>query len=249
MFRWNCFITLTFNDEALWDYRARGIPATDIWSVHKREWQLFMKRLRKMYGSGIRFYACGEYGEKHGRPHYHACVFNHEFKDKKLWRMSNGIPLFRSSSLELLWPFGYSSVGAVTFQSAAYVARYILKKVSGSPSHKHYAHTCSQTGLISQRQPEFVLMSRRPGLGRTWYNRFRDQVYPRDEVVVGGKVVKPPRYYDQLQEMEAPEAMLRIREERQRKAREHLADQHSDRLAVREEVKTAQIRKLRRSHE
>lgn len=125
----NCFITLTYNDE--------NLPADQ--SLHYEPFQLFMKRLRKKYGSGIRFYMCGEYGEKLARPHFHACLFGHDFDDKKVWKKTDaGSVLYRSAELEKLWPFGYSSVGDVSFESAAYVARYIMKKITGEAAESHY---------------------------------------------------------------------------------------------------------------
>ncbi len=119
----NSFITLTYNTEHLPEDR----------SLEVRVFQLFMKRLRKRFGTKIRFYACGEYGDQNGRPHYHACLFNHDFQDKKLWKRGKdpSLDLYRSADLEKLWPYGYSSIGEVTFQSAAYVARYIMKKITG----------------------------------------------------------------------------------------------------------------------
>lgn len=125
----NCFITLTYNNDHLPEDRG----------LHYDHFQLFMKRLRKKYGEGIRFYMCGEYGEKLGRPHFHACLFNHDFSDKTPWKTTEtGFKLFRSKELEELWPYGYSSVGAVSFESAAYVARYIMKKVNGEAAEMHY---------------------------------------------------------------------------------------------------------------
>ena len=128
----NCFITLTFNPESLDD---RSNP----WSLDVRDFQLFMKRLRKKYGAGIRFYHCGEYGELNKRPHYHACIFGFDFPDKRLWKVTNsGHRLYISESLDELWPFGFCTIGNVTFESAAYVARYIMKKVNGDAAADHY---------------------------------------------------------------------------------------------------------------
>lgn len=114
----NCFITLTYDDEHL--PKNRGLDVS--------HFQNFMKRLRKEYGQGIRFFHAGEYGSKTRRPHYHALLFNHDFVDKSLIAVRNDHRLYVSPSLQRLWPFGYSSVGDVTFESAAYVARYSLKK-------------------------------------------------------------------------------------------------------------------------
>lgn len=133
----NCFITLTY-DKAKLPEREPGLPPADI-SLHYPDFQKFMKRLRFKYGEGIRFYMCGEYGEKLGRPHFHACIFGHDFSDKKVWKKTDsGSIIYRSAELEELWPYGFSSVGDVNFESAAYVARYIMKKISGEAAESHY---------------------------------------------------------------------------------------------------------------
>lgn len=122
----NCFVTLTYDDKHL--------PADR--SLKLRHFQNFMKKLRKKYGAGIRFFHCGEYGEKFRRPHYHALIFNHDFDDKILWSKNRGSPLYISESLDSLWEFGFATIGDVTFESAAYVARYITKKVNGELAKK-----------------------------------------------------------------------------------------------------------------
>lgn len=185
----NCFITLTYDDAHL------PIGGSTRSSLSKRDFQLFMKRLRKEYGDGIRFFASGEYGPSTERAHYHALLFNHDFADKRLWKLSRGNALYVSSSLERLWPFGFSSVGAVTLQSAGYVARYVMKKLDGKMAEVAYA----------DREPPFILMSRRPGIGFAWLEKFEVDVYgpgkdgvPRAELVVGdGRVRRPPRYFDE----------------------------------------------------
>ena len=121
MYDENCFITLTYREDAL----------PPLGSLDKRHFQLFMKRLRKRYPKKtIRYFQCGEYGEKLSRPHYHACLFNHDFDDKKLFKVEGENRLYVSEKLTQLWPYGYSTVGAVTFESAAYVARYVTKKMT-----------------------------------------------------------------------------------------------------------------------
>ena len=93
-----------------------------------------MKKLRKALGKNgkrIRFFHCGEYGESTSRPHYHAIIFGYDFPDKKKWRTTDrGDILYRSPLLETLWDKGSSEIGSVTFESAAYVARYSLKKIT-----------------------------------------------------------------------------------------------------------------------
>lgn len=145
----NCFITLTYSDEFLpRDY-----------SLDVSHFQRFMKRLRKRFGEGIRFFHCGEYGSQFGRPHYHAILFNLDFPDKVFLKEQNGQTLYRSKILEELWPFGHSSVGSATFESAAYVARYILKKVNGDAADEWYAAVDHDTGEFFQRKPEYTTMS------------------------------------------------------------------------------------------
>ncbi len=232
----NCFITLTYDQANLPD------PP----SLKFRHFQLFMKKLRKKYGSGIRFYHCGEYGEKMGRPHYHACLFNHDFEDKKLWQMRDDIPLFTSESLSGLWSLGFCSVGAVTFQSAAYVARYILKKMTGKTAEAQYAWTCPKTGQVHQRCPEYTTMSRRPGIGQGWLEKYSSDIYPRDQVILNGVPMKPPKYYDKQFEIADPEKYIDVRETRVRKARAHAENNTRERLEVRENVQTARLKQLKR---
>lgn len=234
----NCFITLTFSQEHL--------PAN--MSLDVSYFQKFMKRLRKRYGSGVRFYHCGEYGERFGRPHYHACLFNFDFPDKYFWRRSKeGHPIFRSPSLEALWPFGLSEVGTVTFQSAAYVARYIMKKVNGRDADDHYSFVDPTTGEIFSRKPEYTTMSRRPGIGKGWFDKFSSDVYPSDVVIMNGKRMRPPRYYDTLFELESPFDMESVKFDRHVSGQKHVDNNSPERLAVREQVQLARLEKLPRS--
>lgn len=224
----NCFITLTFRDA---DLPPGG-------SLDVRHWQLFAKRMRKTVGS-FRFFHCGEYGSLHMRPHYHAIIFGYDFPDRVLFKESpSGHSIFTSRILEGLWPYGFSSIGDVTFESAAYVARYVMKKVTGDASEEHYAG----------RKPEYTTMSRRPGIGAGWFDKFKSDVFPSDEVILKGKRFKPPRYYDRLFEIDDPDGFERIKAARVRAASTDAAVFHNsgDRLRVREKVKLAQISQLKR---
>lgn len=244
----NSFITLTYDDEHL--------PADGNLSV--RVWQLFMKKLRKHCSEEIRFLMCGEYGPKFGRPHYHALIFNWEFPDRELHCVSpSGEKVFRSEVLRKIWGNGYVSVGDVTFGSAAYVARYALKKVGGVSSSDHYVD--ERTGEL--RAPEFRLMSRRPGLGRAFYEKFKLDMFPLDYRIIDGVKTVPARYYGSLYERENPADFQRIKLERVARAsrgeyvvntvnrRVWVPSTDSARLAVKEEVKLAQIRRLSKSLE
>lgn len=209
----NCFITLT--------YRPECIPEGG--SLCLADWQNFAKRLRKNCGS-FRYFHCGEYGDVNQRPHYHACIFGLDFvADRDLWKTERGISLFRSPLLEKTWGLGFATVGALNFQSAAYVARYIMKKVNGDLAVEKYG----------DRRPEYVTMSRRPGIGSTWLDRFKSDVYPADEVVLEGKRYRPPRFYDSKL---GDEELDGYKAKRRRAALKHVKDLSPDRLRVREVV-------------
>lgn len=234
----NCFLTLTYNDDHLPKDRSLDV----------RAFQLFMKRLRKEHGDGIRFFHCGEYGPRYGRPHYHACIFNFDFADKKLWKITNEVPLYISENLCRLWPYGYSTVGAVTFQSAAYVARYIMKKITGDAAASHYEWVDDQ-GEVHQRKPEYTTMSRRPGIGKGWLEKYTSDVYPGDFVVLNGTKMRPPKYYDRQYEAAFPADFKKIRGARVRGAKEHADNNTRDRLRVREKVTEARLSLLPREVE
>jgi hypothetical protein len=126
-------------------------------------------------------------------PHYHACLFSLDFADREFFkRTPSGSSLYISKTLQSLWPLGFSTVGDVTFESSAYVARYIMKKVNGDAADQHYSRFHSLTGELHQLKPEYVTMSRRPGLAKGWYDKFKGDVYPSDFLVHNGVKFKPP---------------------------------------------------------
>ncbi len=235
----NAFITLTYNDECL--------PTNG--SLDVSHFQKFMKRLRKKIGTKIRFYHCGEYGEKNGRPHYHACLFGYDFPDKTLWKYSNEMPLYRSKILEALWPYGYSSIGDVTFQSAAYVARYIMKKITGDRADTHYEWICPETGEVHSLKPEYTTMSRRPGIGSPWLDEFAGDVYPDDFVVIAGKKMKPPKFYDGQFELNNPREHQKMKAARRTKSKARAKDNTPARLKVRQSVQEKRLQQLPRNLE
>jgi len=237
----NSFITLTYNDANL--PRQDG-PEGHPGNLEKSDYQKFMKRLRKKFGNNIKFFHCGEYGEDKGRPHYHACLFNHDFEDKKLWKIVRGNPLYTSAALSERWGLGFCSVGAVTFQSSAYVARYILKKVTGLPAASHYEWVDPETGEIFQRAPEYATMSK--GIGESWIKKFQADVYPDDFIVIDGKKHKPPRYYDKQVKENAFEA---IRQSRSIRAMKKYSENQPARRKVRETVLEARLKGLKREME
>lgn len=191
----NCFITLTYTDDHLPENRT----------LVKKHFQDFLKRLRKKYPK-IRYFHCGEYGETYGRPHYHACLFNIDFRDKKLWKTVNDFPYYKSEELDRIWGKGMTVIGTVTFESAAYVARYIVKKVTGKNALEHYNEINKETGeILSERIPEYTTMSRRPGIGKLWYEKYQKDIFPDDFVLTrGAKVIKTkvPKYYSAMFELD-----------------------------------------------
>ena len=235
----NSFLTLTYSNDHLPD---RG-------QLDYKDFQLFMKRLRKrIHPVKPRFYMCGEYGETTSRPHFHACIFGFDFPDKKPFKRSgSGSLLYRSALLESLWPQGQSLIGDVTFESAAYVARYVMKKVTGFNAKSHYERVDDDTGEVFSLVPEFTKMSLKPGIGAGWFEKFKSDVYPHDYVVVRGKETKPPKFYDRLLERTDPEAWENLQFERDAAARLNFPDNTDERLLVKETIKTAAISTFRRS--
>lgn len=207
----NAFITLTYDDDHL--------PL--LGSLRKRDYQLFMKRLRSRYRDRrIRFYHCGEYGERSKRPHYHALLFGFDFPDKVPWTCREGNQVWRSSALEGLWTAGLSEIGEVTFESAAYCARYMVGKFKSKDKEeveKYYGG----------REPEYCTMSRGGknghGIGSEWFEKYRCEVYAQDSVIVRGKEVKPPKYYDALFDIAEPQKMAAIKRKRKRNVKEEEA--------------------------
>jgi hypothetical protein len=237
----NCFITLTYDNDHCPSDR----------SLNYGDYQRFMKRFRKRYkDSTIRFYMAGEYGEKFERPHFHACIFGFNFPDRTLWkRTPSGALIYRSESLETLWPFGYSSIGDVTFESAAYVARYVMKKRTGKGVGDHYETTDMETGEIKERVPEFNRMSLKPGIGYGFYEKFTSDIYPHDYVVINGREARPPKFYDKKFAQDYPEAFEALQFERYLDAVDRYEDNTDERLAVKEQVQAAKFSRLKRSIE
>lgn len=243
-----CFVTLTFADEHL---------PPDM-SVSVRDIQLFMKRLRKRTGK-VRFFACAEYGDDNKRPHYHLLLFGYDFPDRKPWsKTPSGHIQDRSAILESLWPFGFATVGSVTPESAGYVARYAVKKITGKRAAEHYRRFNPHTGEFLQVRPEFACMSNKPGIGLPWYDQYKGDAFPSDFVVIDGSKKPIPRYYTQQLKKEenakeTPSAMLdklnpdQIILQRKLKAQKHSDNNSPARLAVREEVARLRLLRLKRS--
>ena len=229
----NSFITLTYDNEHL--------PADG--SLDFDDLQRFFKRLRKKIGNErIRYYAVGEYGAKLSRPHFHAIIFGYGFGDRRLWSCSRGQNLYRSELLESVWNYGYSTVGSVSFESCAYVARYVQKKLYGADREDVLAY-------YGGRLPEAARMSRRPGIASQFFHEYESDIYPKDYITVKGVKYKPGRYFDMLYKKEHPEEMLQLRVKRLEKVLEKIDDCSEDRLAAREECQKRRVSRLVRGFE
>lgn len=200
----NYFLTLTYDDE----HYTKTLVKEDL--------QKFMKRLRRYFELnynhyGIRFFACGEYGSNTFRPHYHVILFNCPLPDlKRAFKSFAGDYVYSSELLNKLWPFGFHSIGDVNFETCAYTARYILKKQTGLS-----AEVYNDLKII----PEFLLMSRRPGIAKNYYLTHKDKIYASDCLNyltkdLKLKSVKPSRYFDSLYDLEQPEHLAILKEQR-----------------------------------
>lgn len=238
----NCFITLTYDNET--------VPQD--YSVKLRDWQLFMKRLRKHVGTNsIRFFACGEYGDKGNRPHYHALLFGYDFADKTLYRTNkNGDRLYRSELLNEIWGKGtLNEIGNVSYKSARYCAAYIVKKqLNLNQNPEHYVRLSPVDGHVYEVAPEFAVMSRRPGLGTTWFEKFKQDAFPSDFLIVDGKRVKPPLFYLRKIEEAEQTTIKRTRKRFSIQPRQK-ANSTAARLKVREEVHAARLKRSQRTLE
>lgn len=204
-----------------------------------------MRRLRRRVGS-CRFFVCGEYGDTSLRPHYHAILFGQTFFD--------GVPcgkdIFSSAILSSLWPQGFSSFGSVTYQSAAYCAGYVLKKVVGTSDAadrlrgRRYTRVDMRTGEYVDVIPEFGRMSLKPGIGYEWFAKnWKDVFLARDGcVVAGGRSVPPPRYYLNVLDSVDPDLSETVLYNRYVRSMDFLHDQTPDRLVVREKCAIAKYK-------
>ena len=185
----NSFITLTYSDQHLPPDRK----------LHYLDFQLFMKRLRKLTNHEIGFFMCGEYGEETQRPHYHACIFGYDFPDKKYLRSNeHGDQIWTSKLLDETWGFNDpvlkpNEVGSITQKSAGYVARYVLKKQDPNAPQG------------------FQKMSRTNAIGKRFIERWWEAVFVNARgsvILIDGTKTKVPRYYEKWLKENKPEEWL-----------------------------------------
>lgn len=252
----NCsFVTLTFNDEMM---NRRENPH----SLNKKAFRTWIKRLRKAikcdYGKEIRLMACGEYGSKHKRPHYHIIIYGFNFPDKRIWKYTRirgqDIIYYRSPFLEKIWTpahsfesYGFSVIGEVNFESSAYVARYCTKKLFGK-----------QAIIYNDIEHEFLTTSRMPGIGYFWLKKYFSEIFNRGFCYnhKGYKVPIPKYYVYKLQQLDE-QLYIKYRIETFQKLCDNLFQNYSDphidnthmRLLAREEFKKMNLDLLIRQYE
>lgn len=218
----NCFITLTYHDSALpKDY-----------GLNKTDWRNFMNLLRKHYvpknpndSQKIRFFQSGEYGPETLRPHYHAAIFNWQPEDLKVFRETSQGTLYTSEILDWLWQFkGFATIGHLEFDSAAYVAGYVLNKQTGTRSKDEYRRT-DDGETEWYVQPPYANMSRRPGIGKQWYDKYKGDL-KKDYITYKGQKMKPPKFYDKLLEEEEPNTYKEVKAKRLAMAQEMEKDSY-----------------------
>ena len=223
----------------------------------------FIKRLRKILREGyyyydelgrkqfyqqkegLRFYACGEYGELNERPHYHALIYNFDFPGKQYIATQDGHMYWTHPVLEKAWGYGFVYISDFTINTASYVSRYVTKKINGRLKDEWY----------QGKEPEYQVCSNRPGIGRKWFEQHMSDVYPTDEVIFpaksGKKIkMKPPKYYDNLYDKFAPDDFEQVKAVRELWIQNHeklpsfILERSPERLSVKEEVLRLRVKKL-----
>lgn len=229
----NSFLTLTFSDEFM--------PTNG--SIAKSDITQFIDRTRYHFPEQqFSFMACGEYGEKLGRPHYHVLLFGIDFPDKKQETQT----LCTSNKLQELWPYGHSTIGKVTYQSAAYTARYALKKINGDKAEDHYKKFQPTTGEIYDIEPEFLLTSRNPAIGKRWLEKYHQDLQ-KGFITIEGKKRQIPKYYLKLYPQYDDYNASLLKSKRQSMYDPYDPERASDRLKVKETIKQSKINRLTRS--
>lgn len=213
MHKQSCFVTLTYDNESLPDVGT--LVPSHLQGFHKR----LHNRLLYDRGYGIRYYGCGEYGDLNRRPHYHSILFGFEPDDKKFYSGNGrGDEIYSSAFLDDVWGHGAVKLGRVTFESAAYVARYCMKKVDGEKREAGHYQVYDADGVIHERVPEFPHMSRRPGIGAGYFDKYGKEIMTHDSVIMNSREAPSVRFYDMKIEAIDPDRLKEIKSKRLRLA-------------------------------
>lgn len=196
MYTDNIFLTLTYDDDNL----------PDGGHLCPRHLQLFIKRLRQTAARAkptikhdpthpIRYFACGEYGDQFGRPHYHSIIFGLTFTDAYKVGARHGHILYASPTLSALWPHGDSKFGTATTAAANYIAQYTLKK----QRRRRYDYENEEgyadiNGEWHPKPDPFSRMSTHPAIGTEWLKKFQTDL-SQGYLHNNGRKFKIPRAY------------------------------------------------------
>lgn len=210
------FITLTYDDKHL-VFGDKGLA-----TLEKDALSNFMRKLRDKFGHdlNIRFFGCGEYGDQTLRPHFHLILFGCPLDDldynmpdmSKPLNEKGQYPIFRrknsqgdyvyfSQAIFDCWQKGKVEVEDASWNTMAYVSRYIMKKQKGRGKEIY-----ERLGIISP----YLRMSNRPGIGYTWFLENKDKLLETDFLAVktnqGAYSTHPHRYFEKLM-MKDPESL------------------------------------------
>ena len=207
---YNTFVTLTYDDDHL---------PHELIPYHVTA---FLKRLRKATGrnpnvltqgnTGVRYLACGEYGDKTIRPHYHLNLFNCSFKDANTYSKKLQV----SDTLDRIWGYGAAKLAPFTPATAGYVAGYITK-------HGHRDYYGEQGEIL---EPPFKRQSTKPAIGRRWIEQYAEDVQHGYLIHEGQKKIIP-RYYSKILEKIAQQKYIgpkTLQEVKQHRANQTLGD-------------------------
>lgn len=207
------FLTLTYNDE--------NLPKDG--SLNYEHPRNFIKRLRKLlsktkYDKQISYYYSGEYGDQFTRPHYHMIIFGFDFQSKIKYKgeenvyeykysNDNGDKFYTSTLLDSLWTYGTCDITNVTYDTCAYTAKYVTKRITGDQSEEYYQGREKEKGMMSR--------SKDKAIGKRWLEKFWKDVYPDDFVRCNDKFMKVPKYYDKWMEKNNPQLLEEIKIKRE----------------------------------
>lgn len=263
----NWFVTITYDEDHL-TIQEETTDENEITWTNEGDWNgtlvpkeltQFIKNIRQIMKreykeDGIRFMACGEYGEEGERPHYHIIFFNLNLPPETFYnpKIINKETYWQNTIIERAWGKGIINISEASWNNIAYTARYITKKINGTGSDELYKS--------KGQEKEFFRVSRMPGIGQPYYEKHKEQIYKNDEIIVKNRQgiisCKPPKYFDELYEKENPEHFKQIKEKRKKeqKNKEKLKDQtysygRLHNLQIEERTKEAKNQNLIRTFE
>lgn len=248
------FLTLTYDQDHLprsnliLDEQTGEVVDSPFHTLVKKDMQDFIKRLRKNTNQKIRYYLAGEYGDETYRPHYHLILFGLKLDDLHFFKFSDlKNPYYVSPMISKCWNKGNHFVASFCWETAAYTARYVVKKLKGG-ERRFY----EDFGI----EPPFVLMSRKPGLAKDFYDQNKDYIYRFDGFYLPGHPgvkMKPPRYFDKLFDLEEPDKLEEVKRRRQLSLEANIQSKcrltdlsYYDMLAVEESAKMNKVKALGR---